>query len=73
MNLCTFCKVNEGTMIHSRRWRVRTNDHYTRYKCRDCQSKRVARWNKSNEPQIVIQHDAVNNNDLIMGKYANAS
>lgn len=35
MNICIFCKVSEGTMIHA------TKNGVVRYKCRPCQRMRI--------------------------------
>lgn len=39
--------TNEATMIHSRRWRKRTQDWYVVKWCNSCQTKRVNHYNKN--------------------------
>lgn len=69
MNICARCKINEGTIIHSRRYRKRTNDIYIIYYCRNCQRERVNMYNSTRDKIKKVKYE-LNPNERLIRKYA---
>lgn len=70
--ICARCKNEPGTIIHSRRFRVRTQDWYIVYWGRKCQNEAVQEYNRRHPNMREVRKIRLENNPNIklMEKYA---